>query len=156
MNPTRIDLPLETRQGICLILNQRLAELIDLQLQAKQAHWNVRGPNFYSLHEMFDDLANALADPIDSVAERTVALGGIADGALIHVTGRTCLAPFPEGLNKAGDILAAVAEALARCARTMRASIDHASDLGDSGTTDLFTGISRELDKRLWFVEAHM
>ena len=75
MNPTRNDLSLEIRQGVCQILNQRLAEMIDLQLQAKQAHWNIRGSNFLSLHEMFDDLAEALADPIDSIAERITEIG---------------------------------------------------------------------------------
>jgi starvation-inducible DNA-binding protein len=156
VNPTRNDLSLEIRQGVCQILNQRLAEMIDLQLQSKQAHWNIRGSNFLSLHELFDDLAEALADPIDSIAERITALGGIAEGTLAHVSGRTSLPAYPDGLRKSAEVLAAIADALARCARTMRASIDHADQLGDAGTADLFTGISRELDKRLWFVEAHI
>ena len=79
-----------------------------------------------------------------------------AEGTLAHVSGRTSLPAYPDGLRKSAEVLAAIADALARCARTMRASIDHADQLGDAGTADLFTGISRELDKRLWFVEAHI
>ncbi|MFO0936545.1 MAG: DNA starvation/stationary phase protection protein Dps [Gemmataceae bacterium] len=156
MNPTKNDLPLKTRTAIVKLLNERLADLIDLGLQAKQAHWNVKGPSFIALHELFDDIAEETEEFIDDVAERIVALGGIAEGTISSVSKGTSLPAYSLKITSGMDHVDALSTALAAAGKSIRASIDEADDLGDADTADLFTGISRNLDKKLWFVEAHL
>ena len=156
MNPTRNDLSPEIRQAVVQLLNDQLADLIDLRLQAKQAHWNVKGPHFIGLHELFDAVYEALGDPIDDVAERLVALGGIALGTIASVSQRTRLPLYPLDITSGEDHVRALTNALATSAASTRAAIDQADDLGDADTADLFTGVSRTLDKKLWMVEVHL
>lgn len=156
MHPTKNDLPAERRATLSQLLNERLAELIDLQLQSKQAHWNVKGPNFIALHELFDEVAEEVEEYIDDVAERIVALGGNAEGTVGVVAKRTKLASYPLNISSGRDHVEAFSTALAAVGKTVRASIDRATELGDADTADLFTGVSRGLDKSLWFVEAHL
>lgn len=156
MNPTKNDLPAKKRTAICQLLNERLADLIDLQLQTKQAHWNVKGPQFIALHELFDDIAGEIPEFVDSVAERAVALGGTAEGTLAPVSSRTQLPAYPLKITSGRDHVEALSTAIATVGKAMRAAIDKADELGDADTADLFTGISRDLDKKLWFVEAHL
>lgn len=156
MHPTRIDIPLKTREQLALILNERLADLLDLQLQAKQAHWNFKGPQFMALHQLFDAVAEAVEEFVDTVAERIVTLGGTAEGTVKAVSSRSKLAAYPEHITSGRDHVAALAAALATVAKTIRDAIDNATELADAGTADLFTEVSRGLDKHLWFVEAHL
>lgn len=156
MNPTKNDLPAKKRTAICQLLNERLADLIDLQLQTKQAHWNVKGPQFIALHELFDDIAGEIPEFVDTVAERAVALGGTAEGTLAPVSSRTTLSAYPLKITSGRDHVEALSTAIATVGKAMRAAIDKADELGDADTADLFTGISRDLDKKLWFVEAHL
>ena len=93
MHSTRIDLPRKTREKVIGLLNANLADAIDLQLQAKQAHWNVKGPQFIALHELFDGIASSLDGNIDEMAERATALGGVAEGTLQVVAARSRLEP---------------------------------------------------------------
>lgn len=156
MHPTKIDIASEKRTPLVQLLNDRLADLIDLQLQAKQAHWNVKGPHFIALHELFDSVAGALTDFVDTVAERVVVLGGIADGTLAGIAKRTHLHPYPLALTSGREHVEALSTALATVGKLIRAAIDQANELGDADAADIFTGISREIDKKLWFVEAHL
>lgn len=156
MNPTKNDLPAEKRAALAQLLNDALASLIDLQLQAKQAHWNVKGPTFIALHELFDSVAGDVTEFVDTVAERIVALGGIAEGTLSVVGLRTKLAAYPLGITSGRDHVEALSTGLAVVCKAVRAAIDRATELDDADTADLFTGISRDLDKKLWFVEAHL
>ena len=156
MNPTKNDLPAEKRASVAQLLNERLADLIDLGLQAKQAHWNVKGPTFIALHELFDSVAEETEEFVDDVAERIVALGGIAEGTIGIVGERTKLAAYPPNITSGRDHVEALSTALATVGKAVRASIDRATELGDADTADLFTGISRDIDKKLWFVEAHL
>jgi starvation-inducible DNA-binding protein len=156
MHATRNDLPAAAREKVIALLNQNLADTIDLGLQAKQAHWNVKGPSFIALHKLFDDVAQAAAEGIDEMAERVTALGGIADGTLQTVAKRSRVAAYPTDISKGLDHVAKLADALAAVGKNARAAIDESDKLGDKDTADLFTGISRELDKMLWFVEAHL
>ena len=156
MHPTKNDLPLETRKSIATLLSERLADLIDLALQSKQAHWNVKGPNFIALHKLFDEIADEVADYVDDTAERIVALGGTAEGTLGAVAPRTSLPAYPLKISSAKDHLEAFSTALSKTGQVIRAAIDKADELGDADTADLFTGISRGLDKSLWFVESHL
>lgn len=73
---TRIDIPVEQREKLIALLNQHLADTLELHSQIKQAHWNVKGPQFYQLHELFDDLAEEVEDHVDEIAERATALWG--------------------------------------------------------------------------------
>jgi starvation-inducible DNA-binding protein len=156
MFPTKNDLSSEVRQKVVKLLSDRLADAIDLGLQAKQAHWNVKGPNFIALHELFDSVAGAATEHTDEIAERITALGGVADGTLKSVAARTSLKPYPENLAAGRDHVEALATALAAFGKNIRAAIDLASAAGDQDTADLFTGVSRDVDKKLWFVEAHL
>jgi len=156
MHPTRIDLSAKARGRVVAILNARLADAIDLQLQAKQAHWNVKGPNFIALHELFDKIAAELGGHIDDMAERITALGGVAEGTVQAVSGRSRLEPYPLALAEGRAHLDALATALARFGKSVRKAIDETSKAGDAGTSDLFTGVSRAVDKDLWLVEAHL
>ena len=153
---TRNDLPAATRARVGVLLNARLADTIDLQLQAKQAHWNVKGPNFIALHELFDKVADAAEEASDMLAERLVALGGRAEGTVQVVDKRTPLRSYSLTLASGPDHVQAVADAIAAVARATREAIDDADRAGDKGTSDLFTELSRDLDKLLWLVEAHL
>jgi starvation-inducible DNA-binding protein len=156
MYNTKNDLPLTVRSNTVELLNLRLAEAIDLGAQAKQAHWNVKGPNFIALHELFDSVAEHVEDHIDTLAERITALGGIAHGTVIAAARTTTLKPYPEDITDGLQHVEALSSALADFGGKVRKGIDEAARLGDADTSDLFTGISRETDKDLWFLEAHL
>ena len=156
MFDTRNDLPLAVRTKVVKLLNERLADAIDLGTQVKFAHWNVKGPNFIALHELFDKLAAVVEDQTDTLAERATALGGTAQGTLAQVARASSLKPYPEGTEEGSAHLRALATVLAQYGAQVRAGIEAAARLGDADTSDLFTGISREADKYLWFLEAHL
>jgi starvation-inducible DNA-binding protein len=156
MHPTRIDLSRKTRGRVVDLLNARLADAIDLQLQSKQAHWNVKGPNFIALHELFDKIADDVEGHIDEMAERITALGGVAEGTVQAVAGRSRLDAYPLGIAEGRAHLEALAGAIARFGKSVRKVIDESAKAGDADTSDLFTGVSRDVDKNLWLVEAHL
>jgi starvation-inducible DNA-binding protein len=152
---TRNDLPKTTRVKVIDLLDARLGDAIDLQTQLKQAHWNVKGPNFIALHELFDKINEAVEDYVDDLAERAVQLGGTAHGTARQVAKRSSLPEFPAVTDGRAHV-EAVATVLAAFGKLARAGIDQADKLGDKDTADLFTEISRGTDKWLWFVEAHV
>jgi len=156
MFDTRNDLSLSSRTKAVKLLNERLADAIDLGTQVKYAHWNVKGPNFIALHELFDKLAEAIEGQVDTLAERATALGGTAHGTLAQVARATSLKPYPQGIVDGAAHVRALATVLAEYGAHVRAGIEAAAKLGDADTSDLFTGISREADKFLWFLEAHL
>jgi starvation-inducible DNA-binding protein len=155
LHPTLNDLPSDARNKVVALLNQQLIDTLDLHSQVKVAHWNVKGPNFIAIHEMFDDFADTLAEASDEIAERSTALGGTAPGTAKQVAVGSRLPAYPT-LIKSVDHLKALADRYAHLAKTTRAAIDEAGKLGDADTADLFTGFSRDLDKALWFIEAHL
>ena len=156
MFDTRNDLPANVRVEVTELLNARLADAIDLGAQSKYAHWNVKGPNFIALHELFDKVAESVEDQIDTLAERITALGGRAHGTIATVARNSTLKPYPEEIAEGLAHVDALSAALADYAAKIRAGIETADRLGDADTADLFTGISRETDKYLWFLEAHL
>ncbi len=156
MHPTRNDLPASVREKVVAILNQHLADCTDLGLQAKQAHWNVKGSNFIGLHELFDAIATLVRGFQDELAERATALGGIAEGTIQAASKRSKLPPYPLDIVKWRDHVNKLADGLAAFGKGVRAAIDETDKLGDKDTADLYTEISREIDKQLWFVEAHV
>ncbi|MES2626158.1 MAG: DNA starvation/stationary phase protection protein Dps [Pseudomonadota bacterium] len=153
---TRNDLSEKIRTTVIALLNQQLADVIDLGLQVKFAHWNVKGPNFFSLHELFDKIAEELEDFIDDIAERAVELGGVALGTLQTISRNSRLAAYPTDISAGTDHARALAAALAAYGATVRLAIESATTCGDAGTADLLTGVSRGVDKQLWLVEAHL
>ncbi len=156
MHPTKNDLPLTVREKITALLNQQLAASLDLQLQAKQAHWNVKGANFIALHELFDGVATRVGEAVDLLAERITALGGVAEGTVQAVAKASPLAAYPLTASASNQHLEALSSALAQVGAGARQAIAIATDLNDANTADLFTEISRQLDKDLWFLEAHL
>jgi starvation-inducible DNA-binding protein len=153
---TRNDLPEATRLEVIALLNQRLADCIDLELQCKQAHWNVKGPTFIALHKLFDEIHAAIGDYADLLAERVVQLGGIAEGTAAVVTERSTLVDYPLAITTGDEHAAALSDALARFGRAVRIGIEEMNDLKDADSADIATEISRGVDQWLWFVEAHL
>ncbi len=156
MYPTKNDLSEAVRSKIVELLNARLADAIDLQTQCKQAHWNVKGPNFIALHKLFDEVNEDVEEYVDLLAERAVQLGGVAEGTSRVVAKRSALAEYGAKGADGREHVQALSSALASFGKTARAAIGQADELGDADTTDLFTEISRGIDKWLWMVEAHL
>ena len=137
-------------------LNARLADGIDLALAIKQAHWNLKGPQFIGVHEMLDGFRTEIDEFNDSVAERAVQLGATAFGSTQVVAERTKLPAYPTGIYAIADHIAALIDSYATYANAVRENIDETDEAGDPDTADLFTEISRAVDKHLWFLEAHV
>ncbi|ACK70927.1 Ferritin Dps family protein [Gloeothece citriformis PCC 7424] len=154
--PTRIDLGADIRQKVVELLNQTLAATLDLKTQVKYAHWNVKGLNFYQLHELFDAMATELEGYVDMVAERATTLGGTALGTARIAAANSILPEYPLDAVEGVEHIVALAERYAAYAAHLRQGIDKTDDLGDADTADLYTEISRDIDKRLWFLEAHL
>lgn len=152
---TKIDIPANSRTAMVAVLNARLADAVDLATQMKQAHWNVKGPSFIALHEMFDMIHGEVLVHVDDLAERVTALGGIAEGTAAVAVANSTLPTYPLDAVSGADHIEAVGASLAAFGKGVRAAIAESAEIGDADTEDLFTGISRAIDKNLWFVEAH-
>ncbi|MGH9601541.1 MAG: DNA starvation/stationary phase protection protein Dps [Terriglobales bacterium] len=153
---TSIDIPEKQRAELIPLLNARLADTVDLKTQTKHAHWNVKGPQFQQLHELFDAIATNLEAHSDLIAERVTALGGTANGTARQVASSTSLAEYDFDATTGTDHVRTLVSRLARLAAEVRAAIEQSDRLGDKSTADLFTEISRAADKDLWFLEAHL
>lgn len=155
LTSTKNDLPEPARQEMTGLLNQRLADCIDLKTQAKQAHWNVKGPSFIALHKLFDSVSEAVEGYSDLLAERIVQLGGQADGTARVVAQRTTLLDYPTTLTTGGEHVAALSDVLAQFSRSARIGIAEATELEDPASADILTEVTRGVDQWLWMVEAH-
>lgn len=153
---TRIDLPENVRVKTIEILNQTLAATLDLKTQTKQAHWNVKGINFYQLHELFDEIATELEEYVDMVAERVTALGGTAMGTARIAANSSILPEYNLDAVTGVEHVTALADHFGIYAQHVREAIARTDEIGDADTADLYTEISRTIDKRLWFLEAHI
>ncbi len=156
MHTTKNDLPESVRTKLVELLDARLADAIDLKTQVKQAHWTVKGPNFIALHELFDKIATDADEYVDSIAERAVQLGGTPHGTARQAAKRTTLSEYPAGITAGKDHVEALSSVLAAFGKLVRTAIDQSDELRDKDTADLFTEVSRGVDKWLWFVEAHL
>ncbi|MBD1904152.1 DNA starvation/stationary phase protection protein Dps [Funiculus sociatus GB2-A5] len=154
--PTSIDIAPETRSKLIELLNQTVATTLDLKTQVKQAHWNVKGMDFYQLHLLFDELATELEEFIDLFAERVTALGGLAMGTVRTAANVSMLPEYPFDILDGKDHITALSDRFAPYAKSLRQNIDASAELGDADTADLYTEVSRVIDKRLWFLEAHL
>jgi starvation-inducible DNA-binding protein len=155
LRDTKNDLPAPTRVEVVRLLNARLADCIDLQTLCKQAHWNVRGPQFISLHKLFDEIGEAVGDYADLLAERVAQLGGTAEGTARVAAQRSTLLDYPLTIARGSEHVAALSDVLAQFGRTARVGIEEMNELEDADSADILTEISRGIDKWLWFVEAH-
>jgi starvation-inducible DNA-binding protein len=155
MYETENDISKERRSELTALMNRRLADAVDLQMQMKQAHWNVKGPSFIGLHELFDKVARSVESYVDMIAERIVQLGGIAEGTVRVAASRTRLPEYPLAIADGMAHVEGVARALSTFGKEARTTIEEANALDDADTADLFTEISRGIDQWLWFIEAH-
>ncbi|MCA9908493.1 MAG: DNA starvation/stationary phase protection protein Dps [Anaerolineae bacterium] len=153
---TRNDLPQRVRATMVDMLNQQLADVFDLYSQTKQAHWNVKGMQFMQLHELFDSLAGTVLGYVDMIAERATALGGYAQGTARMAAEHSTLEEFPEQIVEGKQVLEVLAERYAQFAASTRAAIETALEHEDQDTADLMIEVSRDIDKALWFIEAHL
>lgn len=150
------DLKSNTRTAMIELLNKRLADAIDLKLAIKQAHWNIKGPSFIAIHELFDQVAARVEEHGDTLAERIVQLGGIAAGTTQATAGATSLSPYPVDATAQNDHVKAVSDRLGAFAKGCREGVDEADNAGDAITADIFTSVTRAVDKDHWFVGAHL
>ena len=156
MNPTRNDIPVKSREAVVEVLNARLADMLDLKLRAKQAHWNVKGENFLAMHTLFDAIAEMADEAADGIAERAVALGGMANGLSADVVTQSILDDYPRDITAWQDHAQAIGGNLAELGQAIRSDISRVTELNDQGTMDLLTGVVRLLDKMLWQTDAHL
>lgn len=156
MYPSRIDLSEDIRREVIELLQARLSDALDLEAQAKQAHWNVRGSDFFQLHELFDRVHDSVEELVDLLAERLTTLGGVADGRIQKTASSSQLPLYPIDACDGAAHISALADGLGAFAALARSAIDRATELKDAVTADLFTEIARAVDKQLWLVEAHV
>jgi starvation-inducible DNA-binding protein len=156
MAATRNDVPSNAKQASVNILQGCLVDSVDLYNATRQAHWNVKGPHFGSLHTLFEGFYNALHTSSDDLAERIVQLGGTANGTTQVLANQTRLQPYPTDLYAGMDHVRALADRYAQVAKTLREGIDQTDEAGDADTADLLTEQSRAIDKMLWMLEAHL
>ncbi len=153
---TRIGLASNTRTKVVGLLNERLADGIDLALATKQAHWNLKGPGFIAVHEMLDGFRSELDVHVDTMAERIAQLGGIALGTTQTTAAATSLGAYPTEIISVQDHLEALIERYADAGQKVREAIDSCADAGDADSADILTGYSRALDKSLWFLQSSL
>lgn len=153
---TSLDIPASARKEIVDILNADLAATSDLYSQTKQAHWNVKGAQFYQLHELFDDIAEGILAAVDQLAERATALGGYAMGTVRMAASSSYLPEYDCHSSDSLDHVKYLGKRFAMYSKRIREMIDRTAELGDLSTSDLYTEISRNADKYLWFLEAHL
>jgi len=153
---THNDLTKPLRGTMVNLLNQQLADTFDLYSQVKQAHRNVKGINFIQFHLLFDDLAGSLIEYVDAIAERATALGGKAMGTVRIASSQSSLPEFPTDIINDKQVVEVLSQRYGAYASGIRAAIETAAEDGDQGTADLFTEISRTVEKHLWFLEAHI
>lgn len=153
---TRNDIDAEKRDALIGVLNANLAHAMHLNIHAKQAHWNVKGPSFSQLHELFEQIADAAKVWSDDIAERATALGGVAEGNLASIQQRSGLPGYGLELTSGPEHVAALADSIAALAAETRKAAHDTEDIGDLATSDLFVEITQAADKWLWFLESHL
>ena len=151
-----VGVPEQHRQALIALLNARLAGSIDLRTQVKWAHWNVKGLHFIQLHELFDSVAAHLEEQTDTIAERITALGGVANGTVREAAAKSGLKEADLAASDGPAMLKFLVHNVAHHANALRTAAQEAGALGDDITVDLFTQLTRQLDKDLWFLEAHL
>jgi starvation-inducible DNA-binding protein len=153
---TRVPGSAENRRTVIGILNQHVADSLDLYSQTKHAHWNVKGAEFGSLHLLFDKIAEHVEHQIDLIAERSTALGGFVPGTTRQAAQNSRLPEYPMEVVEGLQHVNALADRIAALAQFTREAIDACEEHEDVPSSDLFTDVSRELEMDLWMLEAHL
>ncbi|MBB3934068.1 DNA starvation/stationary phase protection protein Dps [Aureimonas phyllosphaerae] len=155
IHPTKNTLNENLRRSMIELLQVHLASAIDLSYQAKQAHWNVKGHNFYGTHLLFDKLHEEAEEYVDTIAERLTALGGQARGTVQASAEATVLDPYPLDLVDLMGHIKRLADSYAKWGGALKDAVKESDEAGDDLTADLFTEVGRGIDKSLYFLESH-
>lgn len=153
---TMTPVPIEARERLIDLLNQRLACAVDLYTQAQQAHWNVKGMTFAELHALFEQIAGRVQAHADQLAEHVSALGGTALGTARIAARASGLPEYPLAAVTGRQHVEALAERIAQYAESLRDAIPLARKLDDPVTEDLVTSLARDANMLLWMLEAHV
>jgi len=153
---SKVSIPENNSRTLIDLLNARLADAIDVQTQAKFAHWNVKGEDFYQLHLLFDSIAEHVEDAVDLIAERVTALGGRANGTARQVAANSSVKEYDLNVMHGMDHVRALLESLASVANAAREAIKQCATLGYDATADVFTEIVRAADKDIFFLQSHL
>jgi len=156
LHPIVHDIPEASRADLVALLNTRLADTADLYSQVKQAHWNVKGIHFQTLHELFDKVAEAVEPYVDELAERVTGLGGTARGTVRMAAAASSLPEYPIDAVDGDTHLGLVRDRLAAYAADNRGAIAAAADLDDAATEGLLVDIQSVVDLHLYFVQSHL
>jgi len=148
-------LPEDVRKQSIAALQPRLADAIDLRYQVKTAHWNVKGPSFIALHELFDKISEEADEYIDHIAERIQKLGGVSEGTIKIAAQRSSLSEYPVSISNGKEHVEALSSALAQFGKLIRDTSKKIEENGDGGSVDVLNEIADDVDKWIWFVEAH-
>ncbi|MBO7332311.1 MAG: DNA starvation/stationary phase protection protein Dps [Alphaproteobacteria bacterium] len=144
----------QQKEKSIVVLNQFVTDFLCLALATKQAHWNMRGSNFISVHEMLDPFNEKLLEYVDLFAERAVQLGGTALGTAQEIVKVTKLSPYPTDIYATTQHLILLQQQYGEVANAVRQVVENGE--ADADTIDILTGASEDLDKFLWFIEAHL
>jgi len=153
---TKLNIPENNRRPLIALLNARLADTIDMQSQAKFAHWNVKGEDFYQLHLLFDSISEHLLKAVDLIAERITALGGRANGTARQVVAYSSIKEYDVNVLHGMDHVRALLDRLATVTNAGREAIKQCAVLGDDATADVFTEVVRAADKDIYFLQSHL
>jgi starvation-inducible DNA-binding protein len=145
----------DTRAQVVDLLNANLVNTISLTLAVKQAHWNLKGRGFIGVHELLDDVADRLRESADTMAERAVILGGHAKGTSEFVAEKSTLEAYPLEMTDIGEHIDHLTSRFKEVGHALREAIEAAEEAGDEDTADIFTEVSRSVDKDAWFIGAN-
>lgn len=153
---SHVDLPQADRHELITCLNRELAASMDLYTQVKQAHWNIRGPQFYARHELFDRIAGKLTGFADNFAERAGALGGYAMGTARAISQQSYLPEYNLEAVDGRHHIQVLVERYAMFTSSLREAVKLAQHKGDPATEDLMIEVLRQVEIDLWFLESHI
>lgn len=156
MYPNRVALSDDVKKQVCGVMQERLAEALDMYSQAKFAHWNVKGDNFYQLHLVFDHVAKVIFKQVDPIAERITQLGGVANGTVRQSACVSKIPEYPVETINGMDHVRALADALGHYCEELREASDKIDEIGDEPTSDFFKQLVVEAEEQLYFLESHL
>lgn len=153
MSATTLDAKTQVSAVVSDALQQALVNLTDLSLQAKQAHWNLQGPQFRSLHLFLDEIVDLARTGSDDVAERLVTIGGTPDGRADTIAATTELPAIEFGVVSTDEAYKQFDERLNLVSDNIKKTLD-AVDAEDHLSNDLLIGIATGLEKQAWMLRA--